>query len=191
MANTNSENYLIIACRNCKANNRVITRKAALAICGNCHRTLVLYNVKISNQRNIEVNNFFAKRLVELTAKLRSLRRDFENELIDSDAAERRLNTCEALTEHLYDYALQHNIHLHIYTEQLLNIVSISQDIADEISRRKRLAILKKGRWKKSLNATIKVTNFVLLLLGLPTFLHPLPEERRLLTSASYKELRR
>jgi hypothetical protein len=191
MSHNNSENHLIIACRNCKVNNRVITRKAALAICGNCRWTLLLFNVRIANERNIETSNFLMKRLVELTANLRVLRRDFEYESIDINDAERKLNTCEALTEHLYDYALQHKIHLHIYSEQLLNIVSISQDIADEISRRKRLANLKKRRWKNSLNAVVKVTNFVMLLLGLPAFLHPLPEERRLLTSASYKELHR
>jgi len=187
----NSGNYLIITCRNCKVNNRVITRKAALAICGNCRWTLVLFNVRIADERDIETSNFLTKRLVDLTAKLRVLRRDFEYESIDLDDAERKLNTCEALIEHLYDYALQHRLHLHIYAEELLNVVSISQDIADEISRRKRMANSKKGRWKNSLNAVIKVTNVVLLLLGLPAFLHPLPEERRLLPSASYKELRR
>jgi hypothetical protein len=186
-----SGNYLIIACRNCKVNNRVITRKASLAICGNCRWTLLLFNVRIADERNIETSNFLTKRLVDLTAKLRVLCRDFEYESIDLDDAERKLNTCEALTEHLYDYALQHRIHLHIYVEQLLNVVGISQDIADEISRRKRMANSKKGRWKNSLNAVIKVTNVVLLILGLPAFLHPLPEERRLLPSASYKELRR
>ena len=191
MGQNSSGNYLIIACRNCKVNNRVITRKAKLAVCGNCRWTLLFFNVRIANDRGIETSNFLMKRLVELIAKLRVLRRDFEYDSIDLDDAERKLKTCEALTEHLYDYALQHKINLHLYCKQLLNVVSISQDIADEISRRKRQTRSKKGRWRNSLNAVIKVTNIVFHILGLPAFLHPLPEERRLLSSASYKELRR
>ena len=189
MAHNDHESYLIIACRNCRINNRVITRKAALAVCGNCRWTLLPYNVKISNKHNAEVSNFLIRRLTELTARLRSLYRDLEYELINVDDAERRLNTCEALTEHLYNYASQHNIHLQNYSQHLLVIVSISQDVTDEISRRKHLTKLKSGRWKKPLNVVIKVTNFVFLLLGLPTFLHPLPEEKRLLKSASYNQL--
>lgn len=189
MTYNNDEKYLIIACRNCRINNRVITRKAALAVCGNCRWTLLPYNVKISNKQNIEASNYLMRMLIELIGKLRSLRRNLECELIDIDDAERRLTACESLTELLYGHASQHDIHLQNYSEHLLVIVSISQDITDEISGRKHLAKRNSGRWKKPLNAVIKVTNFVFLLLGLPTFLHPLPEDKRLLKSATYYQL--
>jgi len=185
MLRTPSENYLIIACRSCKANNRVVTQKAALAICGRCHRALQLFNVRIANGHRIETSNYFMRRVVELTARLRVLRRDYEYETIDMDDAERKLNSCESLTELLYDYASQHQIHLELYSEQLINTVSISHDIADEISRRKKHS--KRNRWERSLDAAINITNFVLQLLGFPSFLHPLRDNRRLLTAGHKK----
>lgn len=191
MPHNNSENYVIIACRKCKVNNRVITRKAALAVCGNCRWTLLLYDVKISKEPNTEASNYLVQRLVGLLTRFRALQRNLEDELIDVGDAERELNACEALTKTLYEYATRHNIQLLYFSEQIFNIASASQDVTGEISRRKRRSILQRGRWKKSVNAAIKVTNFILLLIGLPTFLHLIPEDKKLLKSASYKELSR
>jgi hypothetical protein len=61
--------------------------------------------------------------------------------------------------------------------------------IKDELE----LKTQKKARWKPALNASIKVINFVLMLVGLPTFLHTLPEgsEPRLIEDGSRKKWNR
>jgi hypothetical protein len=79
------------------------------------------------------------------------------------------------------------------YFQELVNIEYLSFAIRDEIHLKTRLSILKRAKWKKALNASIKVTNFILMLFGLPTFLHPLPEgpEPRLLEDGSRQRLNR
>lgn len=175
---------VIIACRNCFSGNRVIRAKRALAMCGKCGWRLV--------PPTTEAVNFFVRTLVGLSGRLNELRRSLARNAIDANKLERELNTCNALLQSLYNHASRHNIYLSGYFQELCDIEFLSHAIKNEIELKTELTIFKRARWKKALNASIKVTNFVLMLFGLPTFLHPLPEgsEPRLLEDGLRKRYR-
>jgi len=177
----NNTSTVIITCNNCYSDNRVVKVKRALAMCGKCGWRLV--------PPSVEAVNFFIRTLIGLSARLNELRRTLARHSINIGEVERELNTCNALLHSLYDRAYLHNINLHIYFRELSDIQSLSCAIKDELE----LKTQKKARWKPALNASIKVINFVLMLVGLPTFLHTLPEgsEPRLIEDGSRKKCNR
>jgi hypothetical protein len=177
----NTTSIVIIACKNCYSDNRVVKEKRVRAKCGKCGWRLI--------PPAPEAVNFFIKTLIGLSARLNALRRSLGRHSVNVGEVERELNTCNALLHRLYSHAYLNNIDLHTYFQELSEIEFFSRAIEDEIE----LKTQKRATWKQALNASIKVTNFILMLLGLPTFLHLLPEglEPRLIEDGSRKKRNR
>lgn len=181
MVSVNPVSTVIIPCKNCQGKNRVVRARRALSKCGRCGCRLV--------PPSPETVNFFIKTLIGLSARLKELQRKLGRRSLNVSEVERELNTCKALLHSLYTQAYRHNIDLHRYFQELSEIEYLSSAIKDEIE----LKTQQRARWKQALNASIKVTNFILMLLNLPAFLHELPEgsEPRLIEDGSRKKRNR
>ena len=110
---------------------------------------------------------WFFKRLVDLSGRLRSLHKQIRR--MPLQHAEEEVNTCQALLWHFYEYARLRGIDLRFYYHQLSDIQTLLNDLDFE------LKLLKRPWWLKILGALAKMINIIGTMLGLGPLVSALP----------------
>jgi hypothetical protein len=111
-------------------------------------------------------STWFEKKLIQLSGRLKNLQTKISR--VSVFELEREANTWDAELHLLYDYAIQHEIHLMQYYQQLSDIEALLCNVKEQIAIRAQVERRKKSSgWRRILGVVVRAINFVTTLLRL------------------------